>query len=163
MDRMTAATDPMSPKIVQPSLVLPVNFNAIILIAFFHPKFVMETMTAMMNPTNNFAMTTHAYQNNSSVQADFMRMEQLVRDFVSQWKKDVIERLIVQMGKMKMHVHPWNVLKIISNAQITNASQMFGFVTEMMIVVITQMNCSIVRQEIAQLTNSNVPLAVAFL
>ena len=116
MVRMTAVMDPMSPKIVLHSLALPVNFNATILIAFFHPKFVTEAMTAMMNLTNNFVMTTHAYQNNSSVQDDYMRMEQLVRDFVSPWKKDVIERLIAQTGKMRMHVHPWNAPKIISNA-----------------------------------------------
>ena len=104
MVRMTAVMDPMSPKIVQPSLVLPVNFNAIILIAFFLLKFVMEAMTALMDQTSSSAMTTHVCQSNLSALDDFTKMALLHKDFVFQWKNGVIGRLIVQMAKTRMPV-----------------------------------------------------------
>ena len=106
-------------------------------------------MTALMDLTNNSAMTTHVYQSNLSALDDFTRMGLLPKDFVFQWKNDVIGRSIVQMERTRMLVCLLNALKIISNAQITNASQMFGFVTEMMIVVITLMKI----RTTAQLTN----------
>ena len=145
------------------SLALQGNFNVIILIAFFRPKFAMETMTALMNPTSSFAMTTHVFQSNSSVQDDFTIMEPLAKGSVFQWKKDVIARLIAQTGKMKMHVHLWSALMIISSAQIINAFQVFGFVMEMMTAGITPMNKKIVLYATAPANNSNALPDVVFL
>ena len=145
------------------SLALQGNFNVIILIVFFRPKFAMETMTVLMNPTSSFAMTTHAFQSNSSVQDGFTIMEQLAKGSVFQWKKDVIARLIAQTGKMKMHVLLWNALMIISSAQTINAFQVFGFVMEMMTAGITTMNKKIVMYGTAPASNSSALPDVVFL
>ena len=145
------------------SLALQGNFNAIILIAFFHPKFVTEIMTVWMNPTSNFVMTTHVFLSSSSAQGGFTIMEPPVKGSAFQWKKDVIGRLTVQTAKMRRHVRPWNARMIISNAQTINVFQVFGFVMEMMTAGITPMNKKIVLQGTAPANNSNAPPGVVFL
>ena len=152
----------MSRWIVPSLLALQDNFSVTILTAFFLLKFVTETMIVKMSQMSNFVMITHVCPSSLNVQDAYMKMVQLVRDFVFLWRSGVIGKMIVPMEKMKMNVLLLNALMTILNVLTTNVFQMYGCAMEIMIVVIILTNRRIVRQEIARWINSNVLLADVF-
>ena len=152
----------MSQQIAHNSLALQDNFNAIILDAFFLHKFVTVVMIVKISQMNNFVTITHAYPNNSSAQANSIKMGPWDKVSVSRWKNDVIGRQTAPMEKMRNHVPLRNVRRIISNVPTKNVFPVFGYVTETTIVGTTQTNARIVFPEIVLRINSDAPLDVAF-